>query len=325
MTRARNSIIDLASTTYYHCISRCVRRAFLCGEDKFSGKNFEHRRHWIVERIAYQLDSFAIEVASYAIMSNHYHLVLRVDDDKAKSWSEANVIRRWKRLYKIPAVVQQYIKNPQAQGIAEVAQGMIREWRERLMDISWFMRGLNEYLAREANKEDECKGRFWEGRFKSQPLLDEAAVITAMGYVDLNPIRAKMAKTPEKSDFTSIQQRIKQQLKSKVQTPIPLIKLTQSKQKHKNAINVTEQDYIELVDWLGHAILPTKRGYIESDTPPILNRLNLHADEFVSLMKQKDDLSQLSVIGSTSAITHFMDVAERKLVKGLSASQRLFL
>ncbi|MGX5175426.1 hypothetical protein ACUR5C_15505 [Aliikangiella sp. IMCC44653] len=77
MTRACNSIIDLASTTYYHCVSRCVRRAFLCGEDKISGKNFEHRRSWIVERIAYQLDSFAIEVASYAIMSNHYHLVLR--------------------------------------------------------------------------------------------------------------------------------------------------------------------------------------------------------------------------------------------------------
>ena len=103
MTRARKSIIDLASTPYYHCISRCVRRAFLCGEDHFSGKNFEHRRDWIVERIAVQLRSFAIDVASYAIMSNRYHLVLRVDEDKAKSWSEAVVIKRWKNLYKIVA------------------------------------------------------------------------------------------------------------------------------------------------------------------------------------------------------------------------------
>jgi len=325
MTRARESIIDLEVTPYYHCISRCVRRAFLCGEDKFSGKNFEHRRDWIVERIAYQTKSFAIEVASYAIMSNHYHLVLRVDVDKAKSWSEATVIRRWKRLFKIPPVVQQYQKNPAAAGIAEVAQGLIEEWRNRLMDISWLMRGLNEYLAREANKEDNCKGRFWEGRFKSQPLLDEAAVLTAMSYVDLNPIRAKIAKTPEKSSYTSIQQRIKKLLKQTHKSPIPLIKLTQtSQQKHNNAIGFTTKDYIELVDWLGKAILPDKRGHIENQ-PPILKRLNLVSDEFIQLMKKQDDLSQLSVIGSPSALTHYLEHVEQKFIRGSALVERLFI
>ena len=106
MTRARCSIIDLDSTPYYHCISRCVRRAFLCGEDHLTGNNFEHRRDWVVERIAYLGHTFGIEIASYAIMSNHYHLVLRVDTEKVKNWNEPEVIRRWKRIYNIPEVVK---------------------------------------------------------------------------------------------------------------------------------------------------------------------------------------------------------------------------
>ena len=222
MTRARKDIIDLDTTPYYHCTSRCVRRAFLCGEDHFSGQSYEHRREWVVERLAYLTRSFSIEVASYAVMSNHYHLVLRVDVDKAKDWSEANIIRRWKRIYNIPVVVQQYLNNPLAEGIAEVAKDIIEKWRRRLSNISWLMRCLNEYLAHKANKEDDCKGRFWEGRFKSQPLLDEAAVLTAMSYVDLNPIRAKMAKNLKQSDYTSVQQRINH-LKQPTRPTTPII------------------------------------------------------------------------------------------------------
>ena len=125
MTRARGMIIDLDSTPYYHCICRCVRRAFLCGEDKFSGKNFEHRRQWVIDRLGFLTDIFAIEVASYAIMSNHYHLVLRVNKDKATDWSETEVIARWKRLCRIPEVVIQYQKNPEIEGVNLVAQELI--------------------------------------------------------------------------------------------------------------------------------------------------------------------------------------------------------
>jgi hypothetical protein len=71
------------------------------------------------------------------------------------------------------------------------------------------MKCLNQPIAKMANKEDNCTGHFWEARFKSQALLTEEALITCMAYVDLNPIRALMANTPETSEHTSIKERIK--------------------------------------------------------------------------------------------------------------------
>ena len=209
MTIARSRQISLQDTPYYHVVSRCVRRAFLCGEDAHSGQSYEHRRQWVVDRVGQLSRLFAIGICAYAVMSNHYHLALKVDAEQAQGWSEREVAERWAGLFQWPLLVRRWY---QGDALIEpeltVVQGLIEEWRERLYSISWFIRLLNEGLARQANQEDSCKGHFWEGRFKSQALLTESALLACMAYVELNPIRAKLAETPEESDYTSISQRL---------------------------------------------------------------------------------------------------------------------
>lgn len=215
MPRPRKSLICENDTPYYHCISRCVRRAFLCGFDTYSGVSYEHRRQWVEDRLHLLAEVFAIDVCAYAVMSNHIHLVLRINSDKARRWSTLEVVQRWHRLFRGTMLSQQYAngeleESDQTLPTAELhaVELSAKIWRQRLYDISWFMRALNEPIARQANKEDECTGRFWEGRFTSQALLDEASVARCMAYVDLNPIRAGMATTLETSTHTSIRYRL---------------------------------------------------------------------------------------------------------------------
>jgi REP element-mobilizing transposase RayT len=202
MTIARKKLISLVDTAYYHCISRCVRRAYLCGKDKTTNQDYEHRRGWVEDKLLALSQVFAIDVCAYAIMSNHTHMVLFIDENTAKAWSIKEVIERWHQLFKGTLLTQQNSRDEPISDYLQVTlANTVAEYSSRLMDISWFMRLLNESIARQANQEDNCTGRFWEGRFKSQALLDEAALVACMAYVDLNPIWAKMAKTPESSDY----------------------------------------------------------------------------------------------------------------------------
>ncbi|MCK0538872.1 transposase [Alcanivorax quisquiliarum] len=208
MARPRSQQISLDTTAYYHCIGRCVRRAFLCGEDALTGRSFEHRRAWMVERLALLTDVFAIDLYAYAVMANHYHLVVRINPARMDAWSDHDIAQRWLRLFTGPRCVHQWLTGGELdaathdQALAEIAK-----WRQRLADLSWFMRCLNEHIARRANEEDHCTGHFWEGRFKVHALRDEASVLRCMAYVDLNPVRAGLATVPEEGDYTSYQQR----------------------------------------------------------------------------------------------------------------------
>ena len=281
MPRPRYSQISLASTPYYHCVSRCVRRAFLCGADTATGQSFEHRRQWIEDKILALAGIFALDVCAYAVMSNHYHVVLHVNQQAACSWSMDDIIQHWHQLFSGHALSQRYARGDQL-CVAELAtlQQITDTWRERLMDISWFMRVLNEGIARQANSEDDCTGRFWEGRFKSQALLDEAALLACMTYVDLNPIRAGIAPTPEASDHTSIQRRIK----ATHATATGLFPFVgHLKQDMPQGLPMHQSDYLELVDWTGRLIRPDRKGAIAEQLPPILQRLQQNTENWLYL------------------------------------------
>lgn len=288
MTKPRCEQVSLSDTPWYHLVNRCVRRAFLCGQDKVTGRCYEHRRVWL-ETLTLQLASvFAIDVAAYAMMSNHYHLVLRANPKLAQSWTDDEVLRRWTQLFTGPELVQRYLTEPSVftAPIHDKVMEYAQEYRQRLYDISWFMRLLNEPIARMANKEDRVKGRFWEGRFKSQVLLDEQAIIAVMAYVDLNPVRAGMADDLPSSNFTSVQRRITGNTQA-----VPLANPSLSPAynhlamgqlmpfdpggQQANAIPFSLIDYLELVDYLGRSLHPKKRGVILPHTPKLMTQLGL--------------------------------------------------
>ena len=211
MALPRSKYVQEGQEGVYHCFSRCVRRAFLYGFDALTRQDFTHRKAWLVDRLRYLAAIFAIEVCAYAVMENHYHTILRTRPDIVASWSDREVATRWLTLFPRHRGMRSVAIPPVDKEVCALADcpERIAKLRQRLSSLSWFMGRLNEFIARAANKEDRVKGRFWESRFKCQALLDGAAIAACMVYVDLNLIRAGLAATPEESDFTSIQERIR--------------------------------------------------------------------------------------------------------------------
>ncbi len=316
MPQPRKRQVSLQDTPYYHCISRCVRRAFLCGKDTHTGFDFEHRRQWIVDRIRLLCSVFSVDLCAYAIMSNHYHIVVRIDAETTTHWADEEVARRWLQIFTGPLLIHRYLAGVTlTSGERKCIADLLATWRERLADLSWFMRCLNEPIARMANAEDHCTGRFWEGRFKSQALLDERALLACMAYVDLNPIRAAMAKTPEESDFTSVQERILQP-ESSVLRPFT------EQGDDKACIPITLRDYLELVDWGGREIKLNKRGYIPAQAPPILIRLKMGGAPMLNYLSRADQL-EFGALGPVSKLKSFAQSVGRSFIKGQLLGRQL--
>jgi hypothetical protein len=193
-----------------HAVQRCVRRAFLAGRDQHTGKDYGFRREWIRRRMEALASAFAVDVLSYAVLSNHMHLILRNRPDVLAAWSDREVAIRWLKVFP-GRRIEEHLGEPTDNDVEMLVRDKERlaEVRKRLSDISWFMRALSEPIARMANRQDECTGRFWEGRFKAQRITDEAGLLACAMYVDLNPVRAAMAESPDQSQHTSAYDRIK--------------------------------------------------------------------------------------------------------------------
>jgi len=330
MPKPRYTQVSLEATPYYHCVSRCVRRAFLCGADESTGRNYEHRRQWIEDKLLELAQIFALDICAYAVMSNHYHVVLYINQDQAENWNMDDVINHWHNLFTGNLISQRYMRGDALSKAESKLLGQsVKIWRERLMDISWFMRVLNERIAREANAEDGCTGRFWEGRFKTQALLDEAALAACMAYVDLNPIRAKMAKTPETSDHTSIKHRIKKaqqvsnpdQYKQQLQNLMPFA--GNPRKNIPKGLPFRLTDYMELVDWSGRIIREGKRGSISEQASPILQRLNIEIKHW-HYLTQHYESSFKGLVGSAFKLKQVCQTLGYSRTPGLRACKEFF-
>ncbi len=203
MATPRAQIVDPNVTPWYHCTSRCVRRAFLCGE------GFEHRKVWLENRLQELIGIFAIECAGFSLMDNHMHLLLRLDVPRVQGWSDAEVARRWLTLFPIRGLDGNALPVSEVR-VEQLAADVVAvaKLRKRLGDLSWFMKCIKEPLARIANQEDGCSGAFWEGRFRSVAIHDPESLLATAAYIDLNPVAAGIAPTPEDSAHTSFRARI---------------------------------------------------------------------------------------------------------------------
>lgn len=312
MAIPRKNIISLQDTSFYHCYSRCVRRAYLCGKDHLSGKDYSHRKTWITDRLTTLGKAFAIDICAYAVMSNHYHLVLRIDEEKTKSWSDRDVVEHWHSVYKGNSYTKCFIEGEKlSQAGKFIVQQCVNLWRQRLCNISWFMRSLNEFIAKEANMEDECTGRFWEGRFKSQALLDDNALLTCMVYVDLNPIRATIANTLKTSEHTSIQQRINERDGEFSAAKVPLMPMkTDSRAMDMPSLS----SYITLVEW--SIKIAKKEVQTKKSMPNLFANLKCDFGQYVRQTQHFEDIFA-RVAGTIESLRKFCNNHNLPWVRGV--------
>ena len=257
MTYPRAHLIDPVNDGTYHLHTRCVRRAWLCGVDPYSGRSYEHRKLWLEQRILKLAEAFSISVLSYAIMSNHFHVVARSRRQDPYQWSDEEVVERWDM-----ASFSKNIKRREREKAAALNDPQRLEvLRARLGDLSWFMRYINEPLARMANKEDQCTGRFTESRFSSSALLDDRATLSAMVYVDLNPVRAGITDSPTQAPHTSLKRRCDRPNNSEPLTALSIV-------------NLSLQGYIDLVQWTFEYKPRSRSGGPPNDAPSKVPRIH---------------------------------------------------
>jgi REP element-mobilizing transposase RayT len=281
MTSPRSEVLLEGEESIYHCISRCVRRGYLYGKDKYTGKDYSHRKDWIRDRLKFLVSVFNIEALACALMDNHQHLMLRTRPDLLAELSAEEVAIRWLTLY--PKDLNEDKSGPAEHEITAITRDKkrLKELKRRLGSISWFMKSLNEYISRKANKEDGCKGAFWEGRFKCQRVEGSAAILSCAVYIDLNPIRAKVATTPEESEYTSAYERIKTLGQKKGPDALQWLAPVQDTATRKGFLDMSLKEYLEIVDATGREMRKGKRGRIDPELEPILQRLGIETSEWL--------------------------------------------
>jgi hypothetical protein len=331
MGLARSLYVKKGEEGVYHCTTRCVRQAYLCGRDRVTNCDLSHRRQWIVDRLRYLAGIFAVDVCNFAVLHTHQHNILRTRPDIVADWTRDEVADRWLTLAPPGGKAAGAGSMDNARAFLLSWPERIEELRMRLCDLSWFMKYHNEPISRAANAEDGARGRFWESRYECHPLLDEGAILSCMVYVDLNPIRAGMALTPESSDFTGVQERIRRLKQGMRPGGSPILLNNEpdylcpiaSNPLRRGILNMTETEYIELVDQMGRLMQQGKRGAIPPELRPILERIGVKPDEWVDTINSYESRFRQAV-GSEPSLRSYADRIGKRWVHGVRSARKSF-
>lgn len=328
---SRGDVVDLTETGIYHCWSRCVRSALLFGEDPITGKDFGYRCDWMEKRIESLAGLFAIDVCFFAIMMNHFHLILRILPELLAKWSDKQVVKRAIKIFpnkfKELGVRGGEATQEQVRNFAKDKK-LVNELRSRLANPSWFLRQLKQNIAQRANAEEQLTGHFWQGRFDCKRLVDEIGVLVCGMYVDLNEIRAGIAKSLDASKRTSAYRRLEA--------------LRRRRQKKRGAADIdgflcpvsTQGDgqsdgyqasgtlesarvsdgglfefsveaYLELLDWTGRLLVEGKAS-IPAEEPPILEKMGI-TGEALKLQLEVFESLRGPAIGRPENVRRFVE------------------
>lgn len=311
----RGDVFDPSEIAIAHVMQRCVRRCFLMGRDPESGRNYNHRKQWLEDRLKHFAAYFGIDLLCFSILSNHFHLVLRSRPDVVATWDDREVARRW-------LMICPPRKDPHGKPLEPTEAELnsirldrrrLRTIRRRLSDMSWWMRLLCQPLAAMANRQESQLGRFWQGRFRATRICDEASLLACAAYVDLNPIRAALAETLEGSDYTSVQRRIEslrgdtsptEPAPDQFLAPLeidehrdpvgPVASDSGHRASDKGFLSMSVTEYIALLDWTARLVVPGKPGTTPAEIPGVLERLGLTEPQWTGLVRDFGRLFSLA-------------------------------
>lgn len=307
-----------------HVMNRVVRRCFLMGTDSVSGKNYDHRKAWFELELRRLAVGFGIDLIGFAILSNHFHLILRSRPDVVATWDDSVVVRRWLGLCPARRKKDGSAAPPSDAELKSIVSDheRVSEIRSRLSDISWWMRLLCQRIAQRANREDQEQGKFWQSRYRAVRLVDEEALLACSAYVDLNPIRAALAETIEASDHTSAQRRAQalrrnqgkpsQKMAGTGKSYMPTVSNAEASDEFLAPVEIDEARddlgprpnllgircsdkgilpmptaaYLELLDWTARKLRNGKPGSTPRSATPVFERLKIKREMWFELVTQ---------------------------------------
>jgi hypothetical protein len=266
-----------------------------------------------------------VDVLGFAVTPHQLDVVVWTRPDQTDGWSDAETIQRWRRVFPADRAEKRTAKKNGRLPLPKKDESpdRIGDMRQRLGTVSWFMRCLNEWLARTANREDGMTGRFWEGRFKCRVLLDESAIVTCLAYVDLIPFTHALLSDPGRMEHSSYFDRVQSATPGRSEAWLcPMGK--EAVDEGRSRVSLDLEDYLALIDWTARQWAPDPGEPMPDSLTEILRGLQIHPHRWVETVAGFERLFH-RVAGRADSMAQWAEKAGKHWMAGVRSGQAAFI